>query len=67
MAPPEGEPTPFELRLTVYDQGYSFVAPGLTQLSRISGITLICAIAVAGLAVVVLSLVQALRAEGSWP
>lgn len=61
MAPPEGEPTPFELRLTVYDQGYSFVAPGLTQLSRISGITLICAIAVAGLAVVVLSLVQALR------
>ncbi len=51
----------YQLGLTVYDQGYSLVGPGLRQLSRVSRLTLILALAAAGLAVLVLAVVHALR------
>ena len=57
----ENEYGSYELRLTVYDQGYSLVGPGLRQLSRVSRLTLTLALAAAGLAVAVLAVVHALR------
>jgi len=51
----------YQLGLTVYDQGYSHVGPGLRQLSRVSRLTLTLALAVSGLAVVVLAVIHALR------
>ena len=57
----EGEYGSYELRLTVYDQGYSLVAPGLNQLSRVSRLTLLLSAAAAGLAVFVLAVIHVLR------
>ena len=57
----EGEYGSYELRLTVYDQGYSLVAPGLNQLSRVSRLTLLLSAAAAGLAVLVLAVIHVLR------
>ena len=51
----------YELGLTVYDQGYSLVAPGLNQLSRVSRLTLLLSAAAAGLAVLVLAVIHVLR------
>lgn len=51
----------YELRLSVYDQGISGVAPGLYRLIRISRMMLTLACAVAGLSVIVLSILHWLQ------
>lgn len=51
----------YELRFTVYDQGYSHVAPGLEQLSRVSRLMLLLSLATAGAAALALALIHVLR------
>lgn len=57
----EEQPGGYELGLTVYDQGYSHVAPGLNQLSRVSRLTLLLSAGAAGAAVLALALLHVLR------
>ena len=57
----EEQPGGYELGLTVYDQGYSHVAPGLNQLARVSRLTLLLSAGAAGAAVLALALLHVLR------
>ena len=57
----EEQPGSYELGLTVYDQGYSHVAPGLNQLARVSRLTLLLSAGAAGAAVLALALLHVLR------
>ena len=57
----EEQPGGYELGLTVYDQGYSHVAPGLEQLSRVSRLMLLLSLATAGAAALALALIHVLR------
>ncbi len=57
----EEQPGGYELGLTVYDQGYSHVAPGLNQLARVSRLTLLLSAGAAGAAVLGLALLHVLR------
>lgn len=54
-------PGGYQLEFAIDDQNYSHFAPGLEQLSSVSGLTLILSVAVAGVTAVLLAVVHGLQ------